>query len=72
MFQITGVIFPFFRDSVLQFSFQTAGSPRKADFCYQDYLTKNRTGGACNTYSRHEKYIKLWSENLKGRDQLED
>jgi hypothetical protein len=29
-------------------------------------------GGACGTHGRDEVHTKFWSENLKGRDHLED
>jgi hypothetical protein len=33
---------------------------------------KDGMGGARNMYSRHLKFIRFWSGNLKGRDHLED
>jgi hypothetical protein len=34
---------------------------------------ENEMGGACSTNGRDEKCVqKFWSENLKGRDHLED
>ena len=62
MFPITGIIFPLFRDSVLQFAFQIAGSPRMIYFFYQDYHIKDEIGEACNMHCRHAKFIKFWSE----------
>jgi len=29
-------------------------------------------GGACSTYGRRENCKKFWSENMKGRENLED